>query len=282
MSSMRFSFIMMIKKRLDAYLHESGFFPSREKARSAIMAGAVIVNGRKITKPGTQVTEDQRIEVQKVENDYVSRGGMKLEHAFKVFGVDARGRKAIDVGSSTGGFTECMLRKGAECVIAVDVGKGILHWKLRNDPRVYVLEGKNARYLKTNDLPFTPDLAAIDVSFISLEKIIPAVLNVLGGSREAVALVKPQFEAGKKDVGKGGIVRDPLVHARVLESLLEWSIEQRISLRAVTFSPLRGPGGNIEFFVHIYGSGSGWISKNRIQRIVTEAHEYFAVQSKSI
>ncbi len=272
----------MVKKRLDAYLHESGLFPSREKAKSAIMAGAVLVEGRRITKPGTKVTEGQKIEVQKEKNNYVSRGGIKLEHALKVFGVDARGRNVIDVGSSTGGFTECVLRKGAERVIAVDVGKGVLHWKLRTDPRVHVLEGKNARYLKRSDLPFIPDLAAIDVSFISLKKIIPAVLRVLEEPGEIIALVKPQFEAGRKEVGKGGVVRDPVVHASVLESFLKWCVEQRIHLTALTYSAVRGLHGNIEFFVHLNGCQASWVSEAEIQRIIKEAHEYFVGQNPPV
>ncbi len=268
----------MIKRRLDAYLHESGFFPSREKAKSAIMAGAVLVDGRIITKPGTQVTQDQRIEVQTKGEEYVSRGGFKLEHALKSFGAEVAGRNVLDVGSSTGGFTDCLLRMGARGVIAVDVGKGLLHWKLRNDPRVFVLEGKNARYLKRADLPFKPDMAVIDVSFISLRKVLPAVLDVLEDPKEIVALVKPQFEAGRRDVGKGGVIRDPAVHARVLESLWQWLLEEGLSLKAVTFSPIRGPGGNVEFFVHLKGFGSCLVSRIEIQKAVAEAQKKFATR----
>ncbi|MCJ7745297.1 MAG: TlyA family RNA methyltransferase [Actinobacteria bacterium] len=236
--------------RLDAHLYEHGFFESRVKASAAVLAGLVLVDGLSTVKPGTQVTGKEEIRVLEPPKAFVSRGGIKLDYCLDVFKVDVSGRVAIDVGSSTGGFTECLLKRGAAKVIALDAGKGQLHLKLRQDNRVIVLEGFNARYLKPEDLPLMPSLATVDVSFISLRKVIEPVMDVLT-DKEMVALVKPQFEAGRRFVSKGGVVRDQDVHTEVLNGLLSWLEEHDLGLCGAAASPIKGPKGNIEYFFHI-------------------------------
>jgi 23S rRNA (cytidine1920-2'-O)/16S rRNA (cytidine1409-2'-O)-methyltransferase len=238
------------KTRLDAALAARGLAPTREKAARLILAGGVLVDGRRADKVGALVAETSRIEVV-TSPRFVSRGGDKLAHALDVFGIDVRGRVCLDAGASTGGFTHCLLEAGAAHVIAVDVGSHQLDATLRADPRVEVRDRTNARNLARADFPEPPGLATMDVSFISLEKVLPAVLGVLVAGGEAVALVKPQFEVGKGEVGKGGVVRDPNQHRRVLERVAAFAARAGWGARGVTRSPLRGPAGNREFFLHL-------------------------------
>jgi len=237
------------KVRLDRLLVERGFFPTGEKARRAIMAGEVRVDGQRADKPGKAVKSDCLISVLN-RYHYVGRGGEKLAAALRTFGISVSKKKCLDIGASTGGFTDCLLRAGAAAVVAVDVGRGQLAQRLREDPRVTVLDRTNARYLAKSHLPYEPELVTIDVSFISLDKIIPAVLEIIGPEAELVALIKPQFEAGRKDVGRGGVVRDGRVHASVIWSVCEMCEANGLVIRGLMESPLRGPAGNKEFFVY--------------------------------
>jgi len=229
------------------------------------------VNGRQV-KPGTQVRGDEGIEILAGEDRYVSRGGHKLDQALDSFGISVNGAVVLDVGASTGGFTDCLLKRGASRVIALDVGKGQLHCRLREDPRVTVMERLNARYLKREDLEVEPSLATIDVSFISLKKIVEPVLGVLSGKGEAVALVKPQFEAGPSLVGKGGVVREAAVHRDVIRSLNTWMQERGIGVIGLVTSPLKGPKGNLEFFLHISGGLPSRVGNEEIDQEVMLAH----------
>jgi 23S rRNA (cytidine1920-2'-O)/16S rRNA (cytidine1409-2'-O)-methyltransferase len=238
----------MRKKRLDVLLMERGLVESRERAQSLIMAGQVLVGDDVVDKPGKLVSEDGQVTVRE-GLPYVSRGGVKLEHALDRFGVDVTGRIAADVGASTGGFTDCLLQRGARRVYAIDVGYGQLAWRLRQDPRVVVLERTNIRYLES--LPEPVDLVTVDVAFISLELVLPKVVSLLQAEGEIVALIKPQFEAGREQVGKGGVVKDPAVHRAVLEDVLAWAISNGLRIRGLTLSPLRGPAGNLEFFAYL-------------------------------
>jgi 23S rRNA (cytidine1920-2'-O)/16S rRNA (cytidine1409-2'-O)-methyltransferase len=238
----------MSKKRLDLLLVERGLVESREQARRLVMAGQVRVDGCVIDKPGTLVAPEAEI-VLPPPMPYVSRGGLKLEHALDAFAIDVAGKIAADVGVSSGGFTDCLLQRGAARVYAIDVGYGQLDWKLRRDPRVVVLERTNVRYLES--LPEPIDLATIDVSFISLELVLPAVMKLLKPDGQIVALVKPQFEAGRRQVGKGGVVRDPQVHRSVLEKIARWASGHGLGVHGLTRSPLAGPAGNIEFWMHL-------------------------------
>jgi 23S rRNA (cytidine1920-2'-O)/16S rRNA (cytidine1409-2'-O)-methyltransferase len=234
------------KSRLDLVLVERGLAESREKARALILAGAVLVEGRPAAKAGTLVSGDAAVEVV-AGAQYVSRGGEKLAGALAAFQLDVAGLVAIDVGASTGGFTDCLLRNGAARVYAIDVGYGLIDYRLRQDPRVSVLERVNIRYLES--LPEKGDVATIDVSFISLEKVIPAVTKLLKAGGRIVALVKPQFQAKRQEVGKRGVVRDPQVHAAVLGRHVAWGAAQGLRLLGLAMSPLLGPAGNKEFFV---------------------------------
>lgn len=245
------------KTRLDAALVERGLAASREKAARLILAGVVSVDGRRVDKAGTLVATASRIETASAPR-YVSRGGDKLVHALATFGVSPRGRICIDAGASTGGFTHCLLDGGAARVYAVDVGAGQLDAGLRADPRVRVMDRVNARALSAAAFPERPSLATVDVSFISLEKVLPAVLGILAEGGEAVVLVKPQFEVGKGLVGKGGVVREPAQHRQVLERVSAWCAAAGWPARGVTASPLVGPKGNREFFLHLAaGPGAG-------------------------
>lgn len=241
----------MAKQRLDLLLVERKLFSSRAQAQRAISAGLVRVNGQIIDKPGAQVSLDAQIEV-KERLRYVSQGGLKLEHALRVFHIDVTEKVCVDVGASTGGFTDCLLQHGAKRVYAVDVGKGQLDWKLRTDPRVIVLEEINARYLKPEQIGELVDIATVDVSFISLKLILPPLKEIVKPKGDLICLVKPQFEAGREHVRRGGVVKDLSVHQRVLEDLARF-IEDQLQLSVVnaTYSPIRGPAGNIEFFLHI-------------------------------
>lgn len=236
-----------MKERLDVLLTARGLAPSREKAKALIMSGIVYVNGQKEDKAGTGFPEDAEIELRGSTLRYVSRGGLKLEKAVAEFGVRPEGKICMDVGASTGGFTDCMLQNGAVKVYAVDVGHGQLDWKLRNDARVVCLEKTNIRYATREQVPDEIALSSIDVSFISLSKVLPAVRKLLQTEGEVVALIKPQFEAGREKVGKHGVVRDPEVHREVISSCVRYAEENGFRVCGLTFSPIRGPEGNIEY-----------------------------------
>jgi len=238
--------------RLDALLVHKGLVESREKARAMILAGQVDVGGRGAQKAGTLVDVDTDVRVLGPEHPYVGRGGLKLAHALEVFGVDVTGALALDIGASTGGFTDALLQRGARHVIALDVGHGQLHWKLRQDPRVTVIEGSNARRLTRADLPDIGagvDIVVIDVSFISLALIFPVILTLLDPSARVIALVKPQFEAGRQDVGKKGVVTKPEVHERVIADVARAAAEVGLERRGLTESPITGAQGNKEYLM---------------------------------
>ena len=237
----------MKKPRLDQRVFELKLAESRERAKALIMAGAVYVDGRKETKPGAPVTETAAIEVRGEKLPYVSRGGLKLEKALDTFAIDPAGLVCIDCGASTGGFTDCLLQRGARHVYAVDVGYGQLAWSLRTDARVTVMERTNARNLAPDMFPERMDMAVMDMSFISLRLVLPAVRALLQAEGQAVCLVKPQFEAGREKVGKKGVVRDPAVHQEVLEDFIAEAMSQGFAVAGLTFSPVRGPEGNIEY-----------------------------------
>lgn len=236
------------KRRLDVVLVERGLVASREQARARILAGSVEIDGQVVTKPGALVPAEAAVAL-RAPPRYVSRGGEKLAHALARFGIDVAGRVALDAGASTGGFTDCLLQHGARRVYAIDVGYGQLHWRLRQDPRVVVMERVNLRHLQR--LPEPVDLATLDLSFISLRLVLPVVWRLLRPGGEVVALVKPQFEAGRREVGRGGVVRDPRVHAAVLRDLLAWATTHGFTVLGLTASPLRGPAGNVEFLLHL-------------------------------
>ncbi|MFD1433767.1 TlyA family RNA methyltransferase [Kroppenstedtia eburnea] len=238
----------MAKERLDLVLVNKGYFPTRQQAQRAVMAGLVRVDGERADKPGTRIPPEATVEVAGPEHPYVSRGGLKLEQALKVFQLDLGGRVVLDVGASTGGFTDCALQNGAVKVYAVDVGYGQLAWKLRQDPRVVVMERTNFRHMRPADLPGeTADFATVDVSFISLSLILPPLKDLLKMPGDVVALVKPQFEAGREQVGRKGIVRDPRIHRKVLARFVETATAAGFSLKGLAPSPITGSGGNIEF-----------------------------------
>ena len=243
-----------MKKRLDILLTEQGLAPSREKAKALLMAGIVYVNGQKEDKPGTTFEEDAvSIEVRGQAMPYVSRGGYKLEKALKSFPIDLKGKVCMDIGASTGGFTDCMLQNGAVYVYSIDVGYGQLDWKLRNDERVCCMEKTNFRYLTPADFEGKkrPDFASVDVSFISLSRILPAAFAILKDGSEMVCLIKPQFEAGREKVGKKGVVRDPAVHEEVIRDTVRMTLETGFAVLGLDYSPIRGPEGNIEYLMHI-------------------------------
>ena len=242
---------MKQKERLDVYLTEQGHAETRSKAQALIMAGLVYVDGQKIDKPGFSVTEEQSVEVRGAACPYVSRGGLKLEKALRDFGVDPTGCVCSDSGASTGGFTDCLLQQGARKVFAIDVGYGQLAWKIRSDPRVVCMERTNIRNVTPEELGEPLDLSVIDVSFISLKLVLPVIWQLLKPEGQVLCLIKPQFEAGKEKVGKKGVVRDPAVHREVLERFLETAREIGFHVKNLTFSPVKGPEGNIEFLGHL-------------------------------
>lgn len=238
---------MSNKTRLDVLLTERGLLDSRQKAQATIMSGIVFVNGQRVDKVGTAVSNDALIEIRGTTLPYVSRGGLKLEKAMQTFPLTLTGKICADIGASTGGFTDCMLQNGAKKVYAVDVGYGQLDWKLRNDARVVCMERTNARYLTHEEIPEELDFASVDVSFISLKLIFPALNGLLREGGEIACLIKPQFEAGREKVGKKGVVRDPAVHLEVLEHFLIHAKENHFTVLGITYSPIRGPEGNIEY-----------------------------------
>ena len=258
------------KIRLDVLLVQRGFQESRQKAQATIMSGQVFVEGQRADKPGTPVAEDAAVEVRGGLR-YVSRGGLKLEKAMALWPIRLEGAVCMDIGASTGGFTDCMLQNGASKVYAVDVGYGQLAWKLRADPKVVCLERTNARYLTHEQVPEEPDFSSVDVSFISLKLILPAIADVLREGGEVVCLIKPQFEAGKEKVGKKGVVRDPAVHREVLEHFLEHAKENNFTVIDMTYSPIRGPEGNIEYLGFLR-KGAGQAGAVDIPALVEASH----------
>ena len=262
----------MGKKRLDVLLCERGLAESRQRAQADIMGGCVFVEGRPTLKAGQAVDEEAQIEVRGQAIPYVSRGGLKLAKAMDVFSLDLTGLVCADIGASTGGFTDCMLQHGAEKVFAVDTGYGKLAWKLRTDPRVVPLERTNARYLTREQIPDALDFASVDVSFISLRLILPALRGVLKDSGRVVCLVKPQFEAGREKVGKKGVVRDPKVHLEVLEHFLDHAAQANFTVAAMDFSPIRGPEGNIEY-LGLLTAGAGEPYTGDLPGLVARSHE---------
>lgn len=240
-----------MKRRLDMLLVERGLAQSRERANALILSGVVLVNGQPAQKAGTQINDSAEITLKERDHPYVGRGGIKLAHALDAFDISVDGREALDIGASTGGFTDVLLRRGATRVIALDVGHGQLDWGLRNDPRVVVIERANARTLEPSDLPGAVDIVTIDVSFISLRHIFPRVPALLRPAGDVVALVKPQFEAGRSEVGKKGVVRDPIVQQRVIDEAARSAAEVGLVRVAMTESPITGDTGNREFFLHL-------------------------------
>ena len=242
---------MKIKKRLDVLLTEQMYADTRSKAQAIIMAGQVYVNGQKADKPGASYEETVDIEVRGVTCPYVSRGGLKLEKALRDFGVKPEGFVCSDSGASTGGFTDCLLQQGARKVFAIDVGYGQLDWKIRSDERVVVMERTNIRYVTPEDLGEPLDLSVIDVSFISLKIVLPTIKTLLKPNGQVLCLIKPQFEAGKEKVGKKGVVREPEIHQEVLDSFVQTVTDLGFTILGLTFSPVKGPEGNIEFLGHL-------------------------------
>ncbi|MCH5197608.1 MAG: TlyA family RNA methyltransferase [Oscillospiraceae bacterium] len=241
---------MAEKKRLDIYLTEENYFDSREKARAAVMAGQVFVNSQKALKPGDTVKPDDKIEV-RGGSEFVSRGGHKLKKAVQVFTLDLKDKICMDIGASTGGFTDCMLQNGAKKVYAVDVGYGQLAWKLRNDERVVNLERTNIRYLTKEQVSEKLDFASVDVAFISLKLVLPVAYEFLSETGECVCLIKPQFEAGRERVGKKGVVREKNTHIEVVKNICDFAAEIGFIIRGLDFSPIKGPEGNIEYLLYI-------------------------------
>lgn len=264
----------MAKIRLDVYLTEKGLVPSRERAKSLIMAGQVYVKNQKCDKAGMMLSEDEiDVEVRGEQLKYVSRGGLKLEKAINEFSISIKDKTTMDIGASTGGFTDCMLQNGAKKVFAVDVGYGQFAWKLRSDERVVNMERTNIRYVTTEDIGQEIDLASIDVSFISLKLVLPVVYNLLCDGGEVVALIKPQFEAGKGQVGKKGVVRDKNIHFDVIKAVLTFATENGFSLSGLSYSPIKGPEGNIEYLAYLKKEqSSDEISDSRIMETVLDSH----------
>ena len=263
---------MKIKKRLDVLLTERMFAESRAKAQAIIMSGNVYVDGQKADKPGTSYEESVEIEVRGAVCPYVSRGGLKLEKALRDFGVKPVDFVCSDSGASTGGFTDCLLQQGAKKVFAIDVGYGQLDWKIRSDPRVVVMERTNIRYVTPEQLGEPLDLSVIDVSFISLKIVLPTIKTLLKPTGQVLCLIKPQFEAGKDKVGKKGVVRDPATHQEVLDSFVSLAHDQGFKILGLTFSPVKGPEGNIEFLGHLSLDEVEGIQPDTAA-VVTQAHK---------
>lgn len=274
----------MAKKRLDALLVEQGFFDTRSKAQTAIMAGQILVNDLKVDKPGTQVADEVKIKIIGNRLPYVSRGGLKLEKALHVFPISLIDKTVADVGASTGGFTDCSLQNGARKVYAIDVGYGQLAWSLRNDDRVINMERTNVRYLDESSLPDKIQIATIDVAFISLDKVLPAVKKLLGNDGCVIALIKPQFEAGREKVGKKGVVRDPKVHEEVIYKVINMAKEEKFGIGGLDYSPIKGPEGNIEYLLYLTLNESDNINEDRVKQIVALSHGNLkdAAEEKSI
>ena len=258
-----------MKERLDVLLIERGFFDSREKAKAVIMAGEVFVNGQREDKAGSKFDKEADIEVKGKALRYVSRGGLKLEKAVEVYKLDLADKVCIDIGSSTGGFTDCMLQNGEAKVYAIDVGTNQLAWKLREDRRVVSMEKTNIRYVTEDDLPEKADFASVDVSFISLTKVLKAAVNLLNTDAEMVCLIKPQFEAGREKVGKKGVVRDFSVHKEVIKLVINFALSLNFLIKGLTFSPVKGPEGNIEYLLYIQKKNE-IMNETMIDKILSE------------
>lgn len=263
---------MKIKKRLDVLLTEQGYADSRTKAQAIIMSGQVYVDGQKADKPGVSYEESVQLEVRGSVCPYVSRGGLKLEKALRDFGVKPEGYVCSDSGASTGGFTDCLLQQGAKKVYAIDVGYGQLDWKIRSDPRVVVMERTNIRYVTQEQLGEPLDLSVVDVSFISLKIVLPAIKALLKENGQVLCLIKPQFEAGKEKVGKKGVVRDPETHKEVLDMFVSLADSLGFTILGLTFSPVKGPEGNIEFLGHLTLEDKTGIAVDT-EMVVRQAHE---------
>lgn len=264
------------KERIDVLTVEKGFFPSREKARQNIMAGLVFVNNARVDKPGESVAIDSNIEVKGESIPYVSRGGLKLEKAIDTFKIDVNGKTAIDVGASTGGFTDCLLKNGADRVYSIDVGYGQFAWKLRNDPRVKLFERTNIRYVSEKDIGTLCDMAVIDVAFISLKLVLPVVKKLIRDNGEIVCLIKPQFEAGRERVGKKGVVKDPEVHKDVIKDIADFALSNGFGVKGLSFSPIKGPEGNIEYLLYLSNNAQCGKLENQdqaIEEVVKKSHE---------
>ena len=263
------------KERLDVLLVEQGFFESREKAKAQIMSGNIFIDGQRVDKCGEKVKKNSNIVFKGQKIPYVSRGGFKLEKAIKEFNISLENKTCLDIGASTGGFTDCMLQNGAKKVFSIDVGYGQFAWKLRTDPRVVCMERTNIRYVTPKQLGEKADFASIDVSFISINKIMPTVLNLVEDSGEIVSLIKPQFEAGREKVGKKGVVREKSTHKEVIINIVENLLKENINILDLSFSPIKGPEGNIEFLIYFTKN----ISKitnfkmQMIDEVVNKAHE---------
>lgn len=262
-----------MKQRLDILLVDRGLAVSREKAKAIIMSGIVYVDGQKEDKAGSMFPEEVKIEVRGNTLKYVSRGGLKLEKAMSHFDMQLEGKVCMDVGSSTGGFTDCMLQNGAVKVYAIDVGHGQLDWKLRNDERVVCMEKTNIRYVVPEDIQEAPQFSSIDVSFISLTKVLGPVHNLLTEDGEVVCLIKPQFEAGREKVGKKGVVRDPKVHEEVIHKVIDFALENGFGVFHLEFSPIKGPEGNIEYLLHLKKGCEGNHLEVQVEEVVSKAHE---------
>lgn len=264
---------MQKKTRLDVAVFEQGYAPSREKAKAIIMAGIVYVNNQKVDKAGFELKEGDVLEVRGKTLQYVSRGGLKLEKAMQEFPITLEGKICMDVGASTGGFTDCMLQNGAVKVYSVDVGYGQLAWKLRTDERVVNLERTNFRYATREKIPDEVDFASVDVSFISLKHILPNLNTLLASDGQAVCLIKPQFEAGKEKVGKKGVVRDLNVHLEVVENVINLALENGFSVMGLQFSPIKGPEGNIEYLIYLNKSQEPVVSDDvNAKELVNMSH----------
>lgn len=268
-----------MKQRLDQLLVERRLFPSREKAKAAILAGHVLINGRLAGKAGIMLEPDQAVIKIEAFLPYVSRGGLKLEKALAEFAIDLQGRVCIDIGASTGGFTDCMLQNGAARVYSVDVGSNQLAPALRDDSRVTVMEKTNFRYLVPDDLPVCPDFAVADVSFISLEKILPPAHGILNAMGEMICLIKPQYEAGRGRVGKRGVVKDQAVHVEVIEKVIQCSLNCGFGIGHLDYSPVKGAGGNIEYLLHLVKENPARVCEGvESRRVVAAAQKNLSVQ----
>ena len=267
---------MAEKERLDVLLVEQGLCDSREKGKALIMAGKVYVDGQKEDKAGTKISRTAQITVKDEGPKYVSRGGLKLEKAMEVFGVELKDKICMVIGASTGGFTDCMLQNGAKKVYAIDVGYGQLAWKLRNDSRVVCLEKTNVRYLTEEQVPELADFASVDVSFISLTMVIPPALTRMKEDASLVCLIKPQFEAGREKVGKKGVVREAKVHEEVIIKIIEFACSIGLQVKNIDFSPIKGPEGNIEYLILLQRQGQGLTKEEAIalaKDITASSHE---------
>lgn len=277
-----------MKKRLDILMVERGMATGRDRAKALIMAGLVYVNGQKTDKAGALADDDDRVELRAKALKYVSRGGLKLEKALDVFSISLSGKTALDIGASTGGFTDCMLQNGAKRVACIDVGYGQLAWQLRNDPRVVCMERRNIRHVTAADIPFAAEFAAADVSFISLRLVLPVIYSLLSENGSAVCLIKPQFEAGRDKVGKNGVVRERETHIDVILEIYHFALALGFSVGGLTFSPITGPKGNIEYLIYLEKAANKNAPaeaedekiKSAVKAAVSEAGDYFKTPAR--